>query len=1161
VSIDEVIARSRIAGGFSEHKRFTLARGRAIEKLRRFALADPHDYVLEFVQAAVANGAQWVALSIERTSCSIAYIGGGLREHELATLFDFLFASKDRVDLEHLRALALGINAALLFAPKRVVIESGDGTLAGTHRMVLQPHENRVDIGRADRPLHGTFVALEDIDRDALPNPVAWGGQPREAARLEERCLCAPIPIVVDGAPLFGFSRQRTPALFGFRKVVSFDEGDLYGAIGIDPGFANAEFRLLTRGVAIQSKVYELLPGHKTGGVVCFDRLHKTVDHAGIVEDERFAELWLRLRPYAERLLDDRQVAIASVHPLGGVPLPGAELARLLRETPRVVVVPALLPASAQGRRAQAIGRALQAPVLCAAEDQHEWLYALSGRTVGLVRPDLGDDEDVAFYGQAAASMPARPWVTSPIELPPCPIDRLAGALGRDTPEAVAVLGRTLGHAPLALTLYTPVQLRTRWGLEVELLISERLAWQGTVAIDGGGHRLVVRLQDAERRALHELQPGGLGLAETIAEHAGELAAAAIAKACARALADRTIEPHSPRAWLGVQAVLRSVVPRLRTAAGVPSLRFLQIGDDTCELLGLPLWRTHAGAPIDLLGLAALAAASGGVVLGAAPGVELGDVDPRRVLELDADEQRMMRLWLGPAVAVMIERGTVDDAFAVFEGVRLAQLDPLRATVGAPWLLVGGDATGWSAARRGEIADAMVRVLGARLDAPADDPGRLHALLHLQWAAVRSRDDTAVGERFFDLPLFVGDDDRPCRLRDVIAAAELGALRVVFDRAPWPTPGEHPTAVPTVLRAAPAIAAALAGWLPLRPSFDTAIDLREPPEQAGLLVAVEIDDEDAIGRVGIPRSGPPYSILVIAEDGRSAHEVHELAVELGGTGVVRARSDSEAALERVLARIRVALVEAVDRLRERVSARALTEADHEIAIGHLLELATRSVRLDWNDDGTLMPHVVGASASAILHMPILASRWGGPVGSWWALVRFCRLHAAGEAEPVARIVAELGVAPPPVVLRWMQRWFNPTLVPTRSPIAIDVPPIAKGASPQERLCVVLERWIARMRPDQLLRVPARVQMNPAGVEEPLVGGVTDPITLNEEHPLIQRALARPHDPELLAWLLLAIYAEINAVLDAVLNTHELAFQQRVVEALLAGELSRELEGA
>ena len=72
--------------------------------------------------------------------------------------------------------------------------------------------------------------------------------------------------------------------------------------------------------------------------------------------------------------------------------------------------------------------------------------------------------------------------------------------------------------------------------------------------------------------------------------------------------------------------------------------------------------------------------------------------------------------------------------------------------------------------------------------------------------------------------------------------------------------------------------------------------------------------------------------------------------------------------------------------------------------------------------------------------------------------------------------------------------------------------------------------------------------------ESVVVGVTSPVVINEDHALVQRALERPADPELFAWLLLAVYAEINAVLEAVLNTHELAFQQRVVEALLAGEL-------
>lgn len=1155
MSIDEVIARSRLPGGFTEHKRFTIARGRAIEKLRRFALPDPHDYVLEFMQAAVANGAEWIALSIERKTCSIAYIGGGLREHELTSLFDFLFASKDRADVEHVRALALGINAALLFAPKRVVIESGDGTLEGTNRMVLQPGDNRVDIGRADRELRGTYIVLEDIDRDALPHRVAWSDHPREAMRLEERCLSAPIPIVVNGVPLFGFSSQRTPALFGFRKVVSFDEGDLYGSIGIDPGFTNPEFRLLTRGVAIQSKVFELVPGQSMGGVVCFDRLRKTVDHAAIVDDERLAEMWLRLVPYAETLVGTKQRGIASTHLLGQPPLPSAELCKLLREHKRVVVAPqGTTPSSTHGMRAGAIGRALGVPVLCASDEQFDWLYALSGRTVGLVRPELSDDDDLVFYGQAPAVAPSRPWVTAPIELPPCPIERLGSALGREG-RALAELGRALGHAPMQLTLYTPREAPpgARWGLDVELLVTDRPAWRGIVGRDAGGHRLVVRLQDADLRALREQHPGGTTLAEAIAELAAELAEDAVARACTRALADReAVTPRSPQSWLAWQAVLRSVVPRLRTVGGVPALELLQIGDDESDLLHLPIVRTHAGEALDLHGLRERVRETFGAVLAAPAGACPRDVDRRLVLEVDDDEDRLLQLWLGDGTYVPIAD---EPPLAEHRGARILAFTPgARVLPSLPGLVGVGDVP---APERVAFARALVdQLVACARTLPLGDPRRAQALLHLQWAAVRSIGDAELAPLFVALPLFVREDFRPCTLRDLQAAAARGPLSVVFDREPWPD-SDGELAVPDVLRCAPAIARALAEHMPIRPAFDVDVGVREPPEQAGLLVAIDIDDELALGRVGISRGDLPHSILVVSADGRSATEVHELAAEFGATGVVRVRAEADAVLEQLLERLRAALVRTVDRLREQVFARALADADHEIALGHLLELAVRSVRMGWNPDGTLMPHVAGSSASAILHMPILGSGWGGPVGPWWTIVRFCRLHASGETDPVARIVDELGSVPSPTVVAWMRRWLHAARVPARPrpPTQVEGVSTAAGSSQGERLCIKLERWLARLRPDTLLTTPARVQLHAAGVDQSVVAGVTSPIVINEDHALVQRALARPDDPELFAWLLLAIYAEINAVLDAVLNTHELAFQQRVVDALLAGELA------
>ena len=109
--ISQVVARSRIAGGFSERRTFTLARKRAIQKMRQFALADPYYFVLELIQAAVANGATYINVATDDSSFTLSYTRGFFREEELGQLFDFLFAGKDRTDIGHVRELALGINA------------------------------------------------------------------------------------------------------------------------------------------------------------------------------------------------------------------------------------------------------------------------------------------------------------------------------------------------------------------------------------------------------------------------------------------------------------------------------------------------------------------------------------------------------------------------------------------------------------------------------------------------------------------------------------------------------------------------------------------------------------------------------------------------------------------------------------------------------------------------------------------------------------------------------------------------------------------------------------------------------------------------------------------------------------------------------------------
>ena len=51
--LDALLARSKQPGQFVERKAFSLAREKAVEKMREFSLRHPEQYVLELIQAAV----------------------------------------------------------------------------------------------------------------------------------------------------------------------------------------------------------------------------------------------------------------------------------------------------------------------------------------------------------------------------------------------------------------------------------------------------------------------------------------------------------------------------------------------------------------------------------------------------------------------------------------------------------------------------------------------------------------------------------------------------------------------------------------------------------------------------------------------------------------------------------------------------------------------------------------------------------------------------------------------------------------------------------------------------------------------------------------------------------------------------------------------------
>lgn len=120
----------------------------------------------------------------------------------------------------------------------------------------------------------------------------------------------------------------------------------------------------------------------------------------------------------------------------------------------------------------------------------------------------------------------------------------------------------------------------------------------------------------------------------------------------------------------------------------------------------------------------------------------------------------------------------------------------------------------------------------------------------------------------------------------------------------------------------------------------------------------------------------------------------------------------------------------------------------------------------------------------------------------------------------------------------------------------------EGSLSAQLLAENLNRWLERLRPEtwgdgllvqvtDLDRIPGHLDHLRADIGEGVGCLYGQTYVLSEGQWLVQRLLRAPVEqrPQSLAWLLLAIYAEFNAVHDPVTNDHEIRFQQAVGEAL------------
>lgn len=1195
-SISAVIERARAGGTYSERKRFTIARGRAIEKMRRFALADPHFYILELIQAAVANKAEYIEISLEDGDVTLAYIGGGLERDDLGNLFDYLFASKDRAEIGHLRELALGINAALLFKPSRVIVESGNGTLEGTTRLEMHGEHDAVDIGTPERPLTGTFVRIEGLRSGKLPRVLQrtlFGSpRPREFDVIDVRCLAAPVPIILNGEALFGFSAQRMPAMLGYRRAVSFDEGDLYGTLALGAPNQPAEFDLLMWGVMVQSKAHQLVADASVSGIVCFDRLRKTADHSGIVDDERMAEMWARLQPYAHQLVHGEGTRAATMlTQLDGTVVPAIEIRPLVQETTRCILVPPTTPHSEHHRGiTREVSRRLGAPVFCGAESMARSLRAMSAGRLSVVSFDPDEHRDVSFYRQDEYAPPGRPWLTPVIDLEPLStlqvMARLVGAeRGRDAEDSEVMdaarrLAPSLGTGDkVRASVFTPEEVRSADALFVEVVSTGRLLWSGTLPSSNPGHVLRIELPDARASiVLGKRFTGGTeSVCEALARVMAVYAAPALRQAFDRALetlADRDVVAGTTTAKLALRAAVRTCVPRLgRDAEDRPTLVLEQVGARHLDLRSLPVLCTLDGTPQTLMDVAQRMPECGGLIYGALRGMPqaLEGLDTSKILSLDIEEERWLMLLFGENSYVRVDQREVlaEAGEAKVRDIALG----LRGYADHPLLVE----TGEPAAEEETLVRMLIdRFIGRSPPAPPEtwpreawQECRRHAGRVLQryvCELLRRGVETPVPE-VFELPLFLDPDGGAYTAHGVVAGmrrpgglplvyghafggAELGALARAAER------GDASNKAPHTLAASSWLHHCLDRLGPVRVAFD--FDLAHADAQADARPDAWLRSNPVVatgvqGAVGVPTEPVEHpDIAVLLPDGSRSRALASLAVEFGCVGWVQLDANvdwEQAELEDVEQAVRAACEACLEALFVDL-ARGEPIPQRERCETLLLEHAARHLSMMAQEDMQPAPTVTSELADRVLTMPLFDARHGEAMTGWRVVRLFCSEFAAEPTQARARVLATMGDELAPHVRAWMDRQLSESRVVVM-PVISGAPVVEEGPPrPEvERLQDAVLRGLQELGS---LDFVTHVWFHGDDIEG-LCALEGTSLFISPKHPRATSAL-QLRSAGALAWLLLGTYAFINAKLGEVENHHETAFQLEVSRALRDGRL-------
>lgn len=307
--IDAFLDDARGSGSSDSEGGFTVNFAKAREKMAKYQLVDPHEFVIKLVQAGVLNTC---AMEFDFEKALVIRYRGWPAELTLEKVSEQLCGGALGACETPLEHLAVGLNALVGEGRPGVKLTLGDVILKIDEDLSWDENEPALEEG---------VLEITVPRHSALEWPKIW-------EQLYTRCSFAPIPIVADGRELTTHfpitSGSHRPKYFRENKIVASRGSNGGRELFLEPGGEGIELRLTVdldpqaticlakAGVLIEQKKIDLgVPGMI--GVVQADELRTDLTGVQVLVDEKYEELTARLREEAKELLKDALRATAVV--------------------------------------------------------------------------------------------------------------------------------------------------------------------------------------------------------------------------------------------------------------------------------------------------------------------------------------------------------------------------------------------------------------------------------------------------------------------------------------------------------------------------------------------------------------------------------------------------------------------------------------------------------------------------------------------------------------------------------------------------------------------------------------------------------------------------------------------------------------------------------